>query len=130
MSRRVSLIYDGHCAFCIAWLDRLKRLDANKAIGLFDSHDAGIRERFPQLENANLDDAMFAIDDDGRVTAGFDAFRTALGAIDAARWWAWSWWIPGVPPVGRAVYRYIARNRYRYGCDSTCAVNASNRGST
>ena len=118
----ITLIYDGYCTFCIAWLDRLKRLDHEHRITLVDAHAPDLLERFPVLNGAQLDGAMFAIDEHGTVSSGFDAFRAALSILATARWWVWSWWIPGVAPVGRAVYGYIARNRHRYGCGPTCAI--------
>jgi len=121
---RITLVYDGNCSFCIMWLKRLKRMDPDDVVLLVDSHEPELIERYPQLRSANLDDAMYALDESGSVSEGFDAFRAALSILPPARAWVWTWWIPGVAPVGRIVYRYVARHRHDYGCESrACEIN-------
>jgi acetyl esterase len=121
---KVTLIYDGDCSFCLRSLNRLKRQDRGGAILLVDSHQPDLLDRYPQLRGANFDDAMYAVDSHGRVTEGFDAFRAALRELPHTRWWLWTWWIPGVPVAGRIVYRYIARHRRSFGCDSVCGIES------
>lgn len=112
----------------MSWLRRLC-LDRDEHIVLVDAHVPNLLERFPQLASAHLDDAMYAVDERGVIYEGFDAFRVALRAMRGTRSWIWTWSLPGIAPLGRAIYRHIARNRHSYGCDSACAT-PSNRGST
>src|SRR5256884_6689349 len=48
---------------------------------------------------------------DGRVFAGADAAPEILRLLPGRRWLAWPFRLPGVLPVARRVYGWIARRR-------------------
>ncbi len=55
--------------------------------------------------------AMHLIRPDGRVFAGADAAPELLRLLPGKRWLAWAFRIPGVLPVARRVYAWVARQR-------------------
>ena len=48
---------------------------------------------------------------DGRVLSGADAVPELLGLLPGKRWLAWGFRVPGVAPVARRLYAWIARRR-------------------
>jgi predicted DCC family thiol-disulfide oxidoreductase YuxK len=115
----VDLIYDGQCGFCQRALRLAQRLDSRKRLRL---HDATQREavlrQFPELKDADLADAMFAVDAERRVYRGFFAFRRIVR--ESPRTWLLLplFYLPGSGLIGPRVYAWVARNRHRFGCES------------
>ena len=96
-----------------------RRLDVLGRLTLHDATDRDrVREVFPELGDADLDDAMFAVDDQRRVTRGFFAFRRV--AWESPLTWPLLllFYLPGAGIVGPHVYAWVARNRRRFGCES------------
>ncbi len=113
----IDIVYDGLCTLCIRSLRVVRALDRRGALRLHDANDReGVVTRFPQLRGADLDDAMYAVDDAGRVYRGFYAFRRVFRVLPLA-WWLVPWlYLPGARFVGERVYDLVARNRSRIGC--------------
>ena len=49
---------------------------------------------------------------DGRVLSGADAVPELLQRLPGKGWLAWGFRIPGVRPIARRVYAWIARRRH------------------
>jgi predicted DCC family thiol-disulfide oxidoreductase YuxK len=117
VARVIDVVYDGLCRLCIRSLRVVRALDRR---GVLVFHDANERQRvldrFPQLRDADLDDAMYAVDDAGRVYRGFYAFRRVFRALPLTRWLVPVLYLPGASSVGQRVYELVARNRSRIGC--------------
>jgi predicted DCC family thiol-disulfide oxidoreductase YuxK len=115
--QRVDVVYDGLCLFCVRTIRMLRPLDV---LGRVSFHDANDRQavvgRFPALAEADLDDAMYAIDGSGRRYRGFYAFRRLAWALPAVWWLIPLLYLPGMSFVGERVYGHVARNRSRLGC--------------
>ena len=115
--QRVDVFYDGLCRFCVRSIGVVRSLDALRRVSF---HDANEREAvvaaFPSLADADLDDAMFAIDARGRSHRGFYAFRRLAWALPPVWWLIPLLYFPGVSFVGKRVYGHVARNRSRLGC--------------
>ncbi len=133
--------YDGECAFCVGWAQRMERTLVGHGFTL-TTLQARERRRLagrllPKIETRRQDAGapgrtpapvfteMVLELPDGRELGGADA------AMEIARhvWWLWPLWllsrIPGMMPIYRAVYRHIAANR---NCASgNCTVTARNR---
>ena len=106
-----TLIYDGECAMCRAsalWIMR-RALDAG-TLEILPCRSAPRRARFPQVTDAQL------VLPDGRVLAGADAMPELLRLIPRWRWIAALFALPGMRPLARVVYAWIARNRMRVSC--------------
>src|SRR5262245_2118957 len=111
-----TLLYDGTCRFCVAQARRLKRLAGND-VEAESMYSDGIRDRFPMLPQPGPDGKIGElkfVDDRGHMTGGAEAIARALmtGRSPIA-WAARLYFVPGFRQLSNAVYREIARRRYR-----------------
>jgi len=114
------LIYDGQCTFCRRSLRVCVALDVRRRLRLHDATDReAVLARFPTLAGADFDNAMFAVAPDGRVYRGFFAFRRILRASPLTWPLLPFFYLPFSGTLGPRVYAWVARNRYRFGCEST-----------
>ena len=111
------LIYDGECAMCRAsalWVMRLAL--AGGALEILPCRSAPRRARFPQITDAACVAAMQLVLPDGRVLAGPDAVPELLRRIRGLGWLATVFALPGVRPLARRFYAWVAKNRMRLSC--------------
>jgi predicted DCC family thiol-disulfide oxidoreductase YuxK len=108
---RPTLIYDGECGFCRTWVDRVRRWDREQRLVLLPLQE---RTRVPAfgIPLPALAAAMHLVLPDGRVLTGADAAPELLRLLPGKRWLAPLFAIPGVLPVARRVYAWIARRRH------------------
>ena len=114
---RAVLIYDGECPMCRAsalWLMRLA-LSSN-TLEILPCRAPIRAARFPQITEDACLTAMQLVLPDGRVLAGADAVPDLLRRIRGLGWLAALFALPGMPPLARRVYAWIARNRMRISC--------------
>lgn len=110
----LTALYDGKCALCRSTCAAMRKLDWLKRIDFVDLHEGGwARDRFSNLSRASLMREIHVIDADGRLYAGFAGTRRMLkeAPLGFPLWLLLQ--LPGADAVGRAVYRFIARRRYR-----------------
>lgn len=124
------LIYDGQCGFCIRAMNVCRALDVRGALRF---HDANARQEvvaaFPELKEADFENAMFAVDPDRRVTRGFFAFRRILRESPLMWLLVPLFYLPGTRWLGPKVYAWVARNRGRLGCETdACELPAERPG--
>jgi predicted DCC family thiol-disulfide oxidoreductase YuxK len=121
------VLYDGHCAFCTASAERARRFDTHGRVEFLDLHDLTVPRRFPQVDPDLAMRWMQAVDTRGRVFSGVDAWARIGLLLPGWNLVAWVLFVPGVHWVASRVYRWIARNRYRWNrqiCeDGSCAVH-------
>jgi predicted DCC family thiol-disulfide oxidoreductase YuxK len=114
---RAVLIYDADCPVCRAsalWLMRLAL--SRRELEVLPCR-AGVRaKRFPQISEAACLTAMQLALPDGRILAGADAVGELLRRIRGLGWLAGLFALPGMRPLARRVYAWIARNRMRISC--------------
>ena len=111
------LIYDADCAMCRAsalWIMRLA-LSAG-TLEILPCRSSARRARFPAIADEACLSAMQLVLPDGRVLAGADAVPELLRRIRGLGWLATLFALPGVRPLARRVYGWIARNRMRLSC--------------
>ena len=72
--------------------------------------------RFPQVPEDACMTAMQLVLPGGRVLAGADAVPELLRRIRGLGWLAAVFALPGMRPLARRVYGWIARNRMRISC--------------
>jgi predicted DCC family thiol-disulfide oxidoreductase YuxK len=121
---RPVVLYDGHCRFCKAQMKNLLRLARPGAIEPLSFQEEGVLERFPQLTHEQCMQAMQLVLPDGRVKSGMEA---AVRAVVTRRiFWLVAWWyyVPGVRHLLDAIYRWIAKNRYRLAGKDECGDDA------
>lgn len=108
---RATLIYDGSCSFCRDAVDRVRRWDRAGAFDYIPFQDAAGVASFGIPQPA-LAAAMHLVLPDGRTLAGADAAPEILRRLPGKRWWAAAFSVPGVVPVARRVYAWIAARRH------------------
>lgn len=122
----LDVIYDGQCGFCVRALRVCRALDLRGALRF---HDANARAKvysgFPELSDADFDNAMFAVAPDRSVTRGFFAFRRLLWESPPMWLFLPLFYFPGTGWIGPRIYAWVARNRRRFGCGSEVCDHAS-----
>jgi predicted DCC family thiol-disulfide oxidoreductase YuxK len=145
--RQLTLIFDGDCGICnkiVAWW---RRLDFESAFDI-QPLQSGAGARWGIAREALLDRLHLAAD--GRVAAGFRACKLML-LYNPAFWVVlmtlmaglpegggnWSrriltalllaFFFPMFDPIGEAVYRWVARNRFRLSGGGACALPAEDQ---
>jgi len=123
---RPVLLYDGHCRFCIAQAERLRRWTGDR-IRMVSFRDAGVLARYPSLTTDDCERAMQLVLPDGRVTAGAAAAARALALRPTLAPLAALYFVPGIRQLVDAAYRVVARNRFRLGgkvcTDEACRLH-------
>jgi predicted DCC family thiol-disulfide oxidoreductase YuxK len=113
------LIYDGDCSMCRAsalWLMRRALAGRASELEILPCRSPARHTRFPQVSESACLRAMQLVLPDGRVLAGADAVPEILARIPRWRWLARLFDLPGVRPLARHVYAWIADNRMRLSC--------------
>jgi predicted DCC family thiol-disulfide oxidoreductase YuxK len=109
---QATLVYDGECGFCRQAADLVRRWDREQRIVLVPFQDQARVAAFG-IPLPALAAAMHLVlpPPDGRVFAGADAVPELLRLLPRRRWLVWPFRVPGVLPVARRVYAWIARRR-------------------
>ena len=108
-AERPTLIYDGECGFCRKCVDLVLRRDREHRLEVVPFQDRERVARFG-IPLPALAAAMHLVLPDGRVFAGADAAPEILRLL-RKRWLAAIFLVPGVRPVARRVYAWVARQR-------------------
>jgi predicted DCC family thiol-disulfide oxidoreductase YuxK len=105
----------------------VSRFDRHGRIELLDLHDPQAARRFPQVDREKAMVWMQAVDAQGRVFSGVDAWARIGLLLPRWRWVAWMLLVPGVRSVAGKFYAWIARNRYKWNkeecADGTCSAH-------
>ena len=106
-----TLIYDGECGICQQAVARLKRWDGEHVLRFVPFQDGAAVARFGIALPA-LAAAMHLILPDGRAYTGADAVPQLLRLFPGKRWLAPLFFVPGVLPLARRIYAWIAQRRH------------------
>lgn len=121
------VLYDGHCNFCRASVTKLLWWDCQGKLAYLSLHDPEVKRRWPDISHDRLMQEMCIVDRQGQRHWGPYAFRYLSGRLRRLWWAAPLLYFPGVMIIGKPVYRWIARNRYRISaatCDSgACSLH-------
>lgn len=118
--RKYVVFYDEMCPVCKKSKRTLERLDWLKRLTYADIHNRRFADaELPEVTYADMLKQMYVKRPDGRYLGGYDAFR-AMAAVLPLGWPAVPFlWLPGARFVGKRVYAWIARNRFKYAkCDN------------
>ena len=110
------LIYDGDCGFCRRQIEFVDRLDAGDVIEFEPFQEADLARY--GISRAEAEEAMQLVSPSGNVWAGAEAARELFRTLPRTRPLAWLFKLPGVMFVAKHIYRFIARRRHRFGCES------------
>lgn len=123
------VLYDGRCNFCRAQVRQLVWWDCQKKLSFLSLHDPEVARRWPDLPHERLMEEMCIIDRQGNRYWGPEAFRYLTTRLRRLWWLAPVMYFPGSMWLWRPLYRWIARNRYRFAgkttqCeDGTCSLH-------
>jgi len=109
-AERATLIYDGECGFCRDAVALVARWDRAHRVAFVPFQDEKAVAAFG-LPLPALAAAMHLILPDGRVFAGADAAAAVLPLLAGKRWLARVFALPGILPLARRGYAWIARRR-------------------
>ena len=109
-SKDPTLIYDGECGICQQAVALLNRWDREHVLRYVPFQDGAAVARFG-IALPKLAAAMHLILPDGRVYPGADAIPRLLALFPRKRWLAPLFRIPGVLPIARRIYAWIAIRR-------------------
>jgi predicted DCC family thiol-disulfide oxidoreductase YuxK len=125
----VHVIYDGQCLFCIRSLKLFRAVDFMHVLDYYDAHDESrISITFPELRDADFDNAMFVVTESRKVSRGFFAFRRMIWSSPLTWLLIPIFYFPGAGFVGTRVYAWIAKNRLKFGCRSdACTLPSLSR---
>jgi predicted DCC family thiol-disulfide oxidoreductase YuxK len=123
----LTVLFDGSCSLCRASANRVRRLDSRGRIELLDLHDPSATQRFPQINREEAMKWMQAVDPQGRISSGADAWARIGALLPGWSLLAWILLVPGIRWLVAKIYAWIARNRYRWNraiCeDGSCSLH-------
>jgi predicted DCC family thiol-disulfide oxidoreductase YuxK len=118
--RPFTLVYDGNCNVCGRFVRLIERWDRRSEVETIPSQHRCVAARFPWIPSEAYAEAVQLIGPGGRTSQGAEAIEDLLRILP--RGWLIGW-VFKVPLIGRLadkLYRWFARNRYRFGCDTHC----------
>ena len=118
------VIFDGHCKFCRAQVERIAWWDGGSRLAFLSLHDPEVSRRYPDLTHEMLMRDMYIVDRAGRRHRGAAAFRYLSRRLRRLWWLAPVLHIPFTLPLWQFIYRQIADRRYRFGRLDTCDGDA------
>ncbi len=125
MLDRPVLLYDGNCAFCRAWVGRIRRWDRRSRLAFLPASERFSVPDLPTLSDDDVDAAMHLVLPDGRVLSGGRAVPELLRLLPGGGVPRLLFHVPGIPWLAGAGYDWVARRRHRFGCgDGACDAGA------
>jgi predicted DCC family thiol-disulfide oxidoreductase YuxK len=126
-SPQLTVLFDGSCSLCRASVARVRPFDPNRHIEFLDLHDPSSIRRFPNVDREEAMRSMQAVDKQGHIYTGADAWAHIGLQLPGWNLVAWILLVPGVRWMARIIYGWIARNRYRWNqeacADGSCALH-------
>jgi predicted DCC family thiol-disulfide oxidoreductase YuxK len=123
----LTVLYDGKCQLCRGSVARVRRWDRAGRVEFLDVHDPSVAGRFPQVTREEALRWMQAVDGEGRIFSGADAWARIGRTLPGWKLVAWLLMVPGIRFLARRIYAWIARNRYRWNkeacADGSCAIH-------
>ncbi|MCC3376930.1 thiol-disulfide oxidoreductase DCC family protein [Cohnella sp. REN36] len=123
----LTVVYDGECNLCLATVAKLQTLRTRSEIryATLQSLEEGSIPSWPAIAHVpaeRLAAQLHVTDEAGRLYGGSEAVMRLLQEVPSLRWLAVLGGLPGMKGVSRALYRLIARHRYRlFGRTPICA---------
>ena len=117
--RRIAVLHDDRCLFCIGTVRLLERLDwlgRLEPVGLYPWQRVQERMggRVSGIDPLRAREQLHIVLPNGRVRAGFAAFRSLAWRLPPLWPIAPLLHLPGAERIGQRLYALIARNRHRF----------------
>jgi predicted DCC family thiol-disulfide oxidoreductase YuxK len=121
--RRYTVIYDGHCKVCGKLVKMLTKWDRNHVLEIIPSQAPGVQQRFPWIPpRAYVESVQVVRTRDGKTWQAAAALEELLNILPKGKLISWLFKIPFVRPIADWLYRWFARNRYKFGCGEHCQL--------
>lgn len=119
----LTLYYDGNCALCRAQMARLRQLDKAGRLGFSDISAPDFLPASLGVSKVALGTEIHALTADGHLFVGLDSVIAAYRAVGRG-WLVAPLRIGFLRPLFVAMYRWLARNRYRLSrcADGMCKI--------
>jgi predicted DCC family thiol-disulfide oxidoreductase YuxK len=127
--KKLKVLYDGECGFCVRIVRLLQGLDPFETLELLDFRDADALERaggLPSIPKEALERRMHVVAPGGAVKAGYRGIVSVALRLPALTLFGVLGSIPGMQLLGDPLYDAVAGRRQELHpkCDGTCAVPA------
>lgn len=109
MVDRLTVLYDADCGFCVKcrwWVQNQPKL---VDVEMLPSKGPDVAARYPELLGTK--DELIAIDDEGGIYRGTDAWLMCLWALEEYREWAERLASPALRPLARGAFAMISGGR-------------------
>lgn len=120
--RPYTMIFDGHCNVCGRIARLVERWDRRGMVEVVPFQDPAVAQRFPAIPSAAFREALQLVGPGGRRWEGAAAVEQVLRLLPAGAPLSWAFRVPVLGGLLERFYRWFARNRYRFGCGTHCAV--------
>jgi predicted DCC family thiol-disulfide oxidoreductase YuxK len=125
-----AIIYDGECAFCIKQVQRIQKFD-KKAQFMYDiRQNKNITNLYPELKEYENVDGLRFCSKEHTAYIGADAVFQIYNKLSPFNLLAWTYKVPGLNLIFKAIYAWIAKNRYKFSekCkDEVCEIPYNDR---
>jgi predicted DCC family thiol-disulfide oxidoreductase YuxK len=121
---RLPVLFDGGCPLCRRTVRIIRALDWFDRLQFVDATNAEARACVaPTLTEAQVMVEMYVVDERGGLHGGFEGYLQIARVVPLMWPFGLLARLPGLRPLGHAVYRWIAANRVRRGrcTDEVCA---------
>jgi len=114
---RTTLLFDGDCSFCRAWIDYWLRLTGDRVLytpyqEIIPDVDEDIGGRFPNAPQKELASAVTLSLPGGEMRRAAHAVFSVLALVPGKGWMLWLYLhVPGFSLVAELAYRMMARHR-------------------
>jgi len=106
---RPTLVFDGDCSFCRAWIEYWQKITGERV--LYAPYQE-VGERFPNLPQKDFTSAVTLFLPGGEVRSGAHAVFSLLALLPGETWMLWLYaHLPGFALITELAYRVVARNR-------------------
>ncbi len=110
---KYDVLTDGACAFCQWTRARVEPFDTAGRLRWLDYNDPEVAAAAP-FPREELTYEMHVRAPDGTWSSGFAAWVVVLHALPLLAWLGWLLGTPMFRNAGPRLYRWVARNRYRW----------------
>lgn len=111
VKRRLVVLYDPTCAFCVAAVRVVQRLDWRGCIDALGAPEGYVLDDGRALSRALLDQAVHVVTPEDEVLRGFFACRRVAAVLPLLWPLLPLLYLPGAAAAGTAAYMWVARHR-------------------
>ena len=114
---RPTLVFDGECSFCRAWIDYWQQLTGDLVLytpcqEISPELDPEIGSRVPNFPRKDFASAVTLFLPNGEMRRAAHAVFSVLALVPGKSWMLWLYLhIPGLGPIAELAYRTVARHR-------------------